>query len=115
MKTVLAITGAVAISLVALVRGPEALASLRAAYPEDPAQALALTSCAAASPGFVRLSENDRAGCYQRFQALRPVKVEAPNFVDLRAAAGRGRQPKNDIVTQQQNAQYLAARAQQGR
>jgi hypothetical protein len=86
------------------------------AYPQDPVKRQALDQCYEADHGFNRLLADERADCYRRFMpAAAPVMplarvVEphlAANFVDLWQAQARGRQPRNDVRTQQLNAAAL--------
>jgi hypothetical protein len=51
-----------------------ALSAIRGAYPNDPAQRLALHNCGAMDAGFSRFSANDRESCYR---ALLPAAADA--------------------------------------
>ena len=81
-------------------------------FPGDPLKQQALDLCFRQDHGFNRLFAAERSACYEKYlppQAAgnRDVGVNAANFVDLWAAAGRGHTPQDDIRAQQQAAQVL--------
>jgi hypothetical protein len=86
------------------------------AYPQDPVKRQALDQCYQANHGFNRLLADERADCYRRFVPVAPPALPlaravephvAVNFVDLRQAEARGRQPTSDVYTRQQNSASL--------
>jgi hypothetical protein len=79
-------------------------------YPNDPAKRQALELCFLQDHMFNRLESSARETCYNRMlQPLGEISTsETPqsptaNLVDLRSAAGAGRQPRNDIRRLEQN------------
>jgi hypothetical protein len=91
---------------------PELNDAYAAAYPQDPLERQALDLCYQADQRFNRLNPDERAACYARaLPAAPPALASAPhspvNFVDLRQAQGRGRQPPGDVRSAQQNGETM--------
>lgn len=105
-KIAIRLCGFAGISLLAVAYGPLAIEDLAAAYPKDVDRAAALDKCAAAIPTFDRLDQSERATCY----ATHLANAAGLNEIDLRNSAGRGRQPQNDVMQQQQLDRYFEAR-----
>jgi hypothetical protein len=89
------------------------------AYPDELAKRHALDHCFGADAGLTRLFAARRSECYARYldlaapaAASRAIAGQRPappaNFVDLWQAAGRGRQPQNDVIRKAQSALVAA-------
>jgi hypothetical protein len=101
------------VGLLAVFYGPLVFDDVRAAFPLDALHAAALRDCALANTAFNRLDQVERADCYATHPGLMRDARSAPNEVDLRISAGRGHQPQNDVIQQQQLMDYFAVRSAQ--
>jgi hypothetical protein len=105
-------TGLIAIAMLVAADPQQSLAWYRELYPGDPARRAALETCFERDHGFNRADGAARAECYRREIAAPPaVAAPAPpassDFVDRWRAAGRGRQPADDIGRRQAEDRYL--------
>jgi hypothetical protein len=101
------------VGLLAVFYGPLVVDDIRAAFPGDALHAAALRDCALENTAFNRLDQAQRADCYATHPGLMRDARSAPNEVDLRMSAGRGHQPQNDVIQQQQLMDYFAVRSAQ--
>ena len=108
-KFTVRLCGLAGTGLLAVFCGPTIFEDVAAAYPRDTAHAAALQDCAAGNPAFNRLDAIERNDCY----AVHAATTGASNEVDLKQSAGRGHQPQNDVIQQQQLTRYFDVRTAQ--